>query len=63
MKFRFILIDEDSYVTGTNSEAVAKQAADDVGDNGYLAVIDTERGVELVGDNDYPIQNQTTFIE
>lgn len=58
MRFRFYLVDEDGEVTGTNDAQTAKKAADT---DAYIAVINTESGVDETIEVHIP--QQTTYSE
>lgn len=61
MKFRYLLVEDAGNVTGTNDTKVAKEAAKDIGDNGFTAVIDAQEGKELYNELANDIPEQTVF--
>lgn len=61
--FSYLLVDDDGTVTGTNNYEVAKQAADGVGSNGYMAVINVAVGEVLIGEDSAVILQQQVYEE
>jgi hypothetical protein len=59
MSFRWILV-EGPMISGTNSEAVAKEVATHLPNNGYDAIIDCEQRKEIVG---YTEANGFEYLE
>lgn len=60
MKFRYYIVWTDTNVTGTNEDAVAKEAAE--GFPHVCAVIDTETNLDLTYSTTLPIPEETDYV-